>query len=257
MEYLLICGIALIASLLTLFSGFGLGTLLLPAFAIFFPIEIAVMMTAIVHLTNNLFKLGLFRNKWVMPVAIKFGLPALVTAFLGSKLLFWLSKQEPLWSYHFLGYEFEIFPSKLIIGLLMILFAFMEGSVLSDKLKIPSQYLPVGGVLSGFFGGLSGHQGAFRSLFLLQCGLAKEQFIATGIVIACLVDASRLSIYFSSFKGFIGVGDITLLIAAILAAFLGAVIGRRWLKKVEMPFIRSLVSVLLIFIGLGLVVGLI
>ena len=45
-------------SLLTLFSGFGLGTLLLPAFAVFFPIEVAVASTAIVHAANNLFKAG-------------------------------------------------------------------------------------------------------------------------------------------------------------------------------------------------------
>ncbi len=54
---MLVCLVALLASGLTLFSGFGLGTLLLPAFALFFPVEIAVAATAIVHLINNLFKL--------------------------------------------------------------------------------------------------------------------------------------------------------------------------------------------------------
>jgi hypothetical protein len=47
------------AALLTLFSGFGLGTLLLPVFALFLPVEIAVAATAVVHLANNLFKLAL------------------------------------------------------------------------------------------------------------------------------------------------------------------------------------------------------
>lgn len=58
-QYVVLCLTALLVSGLTLFSGFGLGTLLMPAFAIFFPIEIAVAMTAFVHLANNLFKLGL------------------------------------------------------------------------------------------------------------------------------------------------------------------------------------------------------
>jgi uncharacterized membrane protein YfcA len=40
MSYLVVCAVALLASALTFFSGFGLGTLLLPAFALFFPIEI-------------------------------------------------------------------------------------------------------------------------------------------------------------------------------------------------------------------------
>ena len=51
--------VALAASLLTFLSGFGLGTLLLPVFAVFFPLEVSVAMTAVVHLLNNLFKLGL------------------------------------------------------------------------------------------------------------------------------------------------------------------------------------------------------
>ncbi|MBM4056021.1 MAG: sulfite exporter TauE/SafE family protein, partial [Planctomycetes bacterium] len=39
MVYLVICTVSLVVSALTLFSGFGLGTLLMPAFALFFPLE--------------------------------------------------------------------------------------------------------------------------------------------------------------------------------------------------------------------------
>jgi uncharacterized membrane protein YfcA len=59
MEYFIIGAAALITSGLTLFSGFGLGTLLMPVFAIFFPIDLAVGLTAIVHFFNNLFKFAL------------------------------------------------------------------------------------------------------------------------------------------------------------------------------------------------------
>ena len=40
--------------------------------------------------------------------------------------------------------------------------------------------------MSGFLGGLSGHQVALRSAFLIKCGLTKESFLGSGIVIACL-----------------------------------------------------------------------
>ena len=63
MSFLIICAVAFTASGLTLFSGFGLGTLLMPAFALFFPIEVAVAATAIVHLANNIFKVGLVAKK--------------------------------------------------------------------------------------------------------------------------------------------------------------------------------------------------
>lgn len=49
MEYLVICLSSLAVSGLTLFSGFGLGTVLTPVMALFFPIETAVAATAVVH----------------------------------------------------------------------------------------------------------------------------------------------------------------------------------------------------------------
>lgn len=57
MSYLIICSVAFVASGLTFFSGFGLGTLLLPAFALFFTVEKAIALTAVVHFLNGLFKL--------------------------------------------------------------------------------------------------------------------------------------------------------------------------------------------------------
>ena len=117
------------------------------------------------------------------------------------------------------------------------------------------KYLPLGGILSGFFGGLSGHQGALRSLFLLRCGLSKESFIATGVIVACLVDISRLVIYSSRFAEVFKGGNISLLVVAVLSAFLGVFVGKRFLKKVTMRGIQLLVSIMLIFIALGLSSG--
>lgn len=42
LKYVLITLIALVVSGLTLFSGFGLGTVLMPAFAVFFPVPTAI-----------------------------------------------------------------------------------------------------------------------------------------------------------------------------------------------------------------------
>jgi len=46
---------ALLISGLTLFSGFGLGTVLMPVFALFFPLPLAIAATAVVHFANNIF----------------------------------------------------------------------------------------------------------------------------------------------------------------------------------------------------------
>ena len=57
MEYAIVIFVAFGASMLTFFSGFGLGSMLTPAFILFFPPEIAVAATAIVHFLNNLLSL--------------------------------------------------------------------------------------------------------------------------------------------------------------------------------------------------------
>jgi uncharacterized membrane protein YfcA len=257
MEYIVIALTSIFASGLTLFSGFGLGTMLLPVFTLFFPVEVAIGMTAVVHLLNNLFKLmmlGKYANK---EVTLKFGLPAIVMAFAGALLLVWFSGLEPFYSYHFFGRLFTIQPVQLIIGVLILSFVIVEMQPRFKKLSIDKKYLPLGGIVSGFFGGLSGHQGALRSMFLLKAGLSKESFIATGVVIASLIDFSRLIVYSSRIENAFQEGYISLLLVAIIAAFLGVFLGNRLLHKVTMRTVQIIISILLIVIALGLISGLI
>jgi hypothetical protein len=188
----------MIASGLTLFSGFGLGTILMPVFAIFFPVEIAIALTAGVHFLNNLFRLFLIGKSADKSVILRVGIPAVICAFLGAKALL-LSGLEPLAAYQLFGKAFEVAPVKVIVAVLLALFSTAELSPGLVSISFNRKYRPIGGVLSGFFGGLSGNQGALRSLFLLKAGLSPEGYIATGVVIACLVDVTRLSVYGSLF----------------------------------------------------------
>lgn len=257
MEYVIVGIAAFLISGLTLFSGFGLGTVLLPVFALFFPIEIAIGMTAVVHLLNNLFKLVLLGKHADKSVVLKFGLPAILAAFAGAWLLLWFSGQEALFRYTLFHREMVVTPVKLVIAILMAFFALMELLPYLNKMPFSQKLLPVGGVLSGFFGGLSGHQGALRSAFLLRAGLTKEGFIATGVVISCLVDFSRLFIYSSKFSQGISGHTLDLLLVAILAAFLGAFLASRYMHKVTMRIVQIIVSIMLFGIALGLGSGLI
>ena len=60
MSYLIVCAVALVASGQTFLSGFGLGTLLLPAFAVLFAVEQAVALTAVVHFLIDISRLGVY-----------------------------------------------------------------------------------------------------------------------------------------------------------------------------------------------------
>ena len=76
MELVLIGVAPLLTSGLTLFSGFGLGTILMPVIALFFPWPLAITATAVVYFANNLFKFGLMARQADWPVVAKFSVPS-------------------------------------------------------------------------------------------------------------------------------------------------------------------------------------
>jgi len=260
MEYIVVCLVAVFVSALTLFSGFGLGTVLMPAFALFFPVPVAIAATAVVHLANNIFKVFLVGKKADWSVVLRFAIPGAIAAFIGAALLNLFAHLTPLYSYKLFGRAHDVAVIKLVIGTLIIGFALFELLPRFNKLSFERKYLPLGGLLSGFFGGLSGNQGALRSAFLIKAGLDKEAFIGTGTVSAVIVDAARLLVYGLSFYAS-RFSDLTgtwpLVFAATLAAFLGAFIGKRMLKKITLGAIQLIAGIMLIMIGLGMVSGLI
>ena len=260
MEYLIICLVAIVVSALTFFSGFGLGTMLMPVFALFFPIPVAVASTAVVHLANNIFKVGLIGRQANWSVVWRFAIPAVVTAMIGAALLTLFDTLPPLTTYQLKGQPHQITVVKLVIGVIIIVFALFDLLPQLSHLTFDQKYLPLGGALSGFFGGLSGNQGALRSAFLIKVGLNKEAFIATGVVAAVMVDIARLLVYGVAFYAthfmLLGSNITGLVLAATLAAFAGAVMGKQLLKKVTLRIVQIIVGLMLIVLGVGLATGL-
>jgi uncharacterized membrane protein YfcA len=257
--HLVIAVTALVVSGQTLFSGFGLGTLLMPAFSLFFPLTVAIPATAVVHLLNNLFKVGLVRRSADWGVVMRFAIPAALAAVAGAMLLGALADLQPIARYELFGTTRELHPVKLVIGAVIVAFALLELSPRFAALTLPSRYLSLGGLLSGFFGGLSGNQGAFRSAFLMKAGLGKEAFVATGVIAAVIVDTVRLAVYGLSYHatGFAALtGDAgPVIVTALLAAFLGSFIGARLIQKITMRFIRIVVAAMMVMVGAGLMAG--
>ena len=249
-SHLIIPVAALGASLLTLISGFGLGTLLLPVFAVFFPLEVAILLTGIVHLLNNVFKLGLLGRHIHWPTVLRFGVPGILGAFLGAWLMRLLGERDALYQ----GIRHPVDPLDLTIAALMLVFGLIELSKKLNTLSLPAKWMVPGGLISGFFGGLSGHQGALRSMFLLRTGLGKEAFIATGVAIACLVDLMRLPVYLSAdLLDALGT-QWPLLLATTLAAFAGAWWGKKLIPKVTIQEVRIAVGALMLMIA-GMLAG--
>lgn len=260
MELMLIGTVALLTSSLTLFSGFGLGTILMPVFALFFPVPLAIAATAVVHFANNLFKFGLLAKQADWQVVMRFSVPAAMAAMAGASLLKLFDKMPPLARYTLNESSFEITAVKAVIGILIIVFSLLELWPRFQALAFPSRWLPLGGILSGFFGGLSGNQGALRAPFLIKAGLSKEAFVATGVVSAIIVDASRLIVYGTGIAAdYLAQSQqlIAPLVVGALCAFIGSFTGRQVLRKVTLRAVRVIVALAMLFIGIGLVSGLI
>jgi len=254
MDFVIIPLISAAVAALTLVSGFGLGTLLLPAFAIFFPIEIAIAATGVVHFVNNLFRLAIV-GRWAnRDVVIRFGIPAVIAAFIGAALMTVMADIPALHSYRIGPLPAEVTWLKLVIAALLAAFAGLELWPKYQNISFPRQALPIGGALSGFFGGISGMQGALRVPFLLRAGLKEKSYVGTANVISTIVDLARLLVYAIGFAwlskkgGYEVLGEgrtLWLVAAACLAGFLGSYFGARLVKKVTLRAIRYLVAALL------------
>ena len=257
MEIVILSIAAFIVALLTFYSGFGLGTILTPLFMVFFPVELAIALTGVVHFFNNIFKLILVGKKANRQVILRFGIPAVIAAFAGAWLLLQITNLKPLFTYDISGRTFQVSPVKFVISVLLIVFAIIDLVPYFSRLQFGKDKLPIGGALSGFFGGLSGNQGALRSAFLIKAGLSKAAFIATAAVVSTFVDFTRLSVYATRFTKAGLHENLTLVISATLAAIAGTYIGNKLLKKVTLQFIQMLVAIMLVAISLALGAGLI
>lgn len=259
MDILIISIVALLVSILTFFSGFGLGTLLLPAFAWFVPVELAVAATAVVHFANNLFKAALVGKHADRSVLLKFIIPAAIFSFIGAALLMRLGGVDPLMVYTLGGRAYEITLVKLVIAALMMFFALFDLIPAMSKLAFPPNLIPLGGALSGFVGGLSGHQGALRTAVLIRLGLSREAFIGTAVLCAVAVDLVRLGVYGLSFlrAPVEGGGEIwPLILAGTIAAFAGSLIGNKLLKKVTLKGLHLFIGVMILILAVALGMGL-
>lgn len=255
MEIIIISLAAFFVAILTFFSGFGLGTILTPVFMMFFPVDVAIALTGVVHFFNNIFKIILVGRNADKGVLLRFGIPAVIAAILGAWILLNITDLRPLFMYEAFGKHIEVYPVKFIISILLIIFAAMDLVPYFGSLQFAKKHLPIGGALSGFFGGLSGNQGALRSAFLIKAGLSKEAFVATAVVVSTFVDFTRLSIYATRFTKSGLTDNLTLVICATLAGIAGAYLGNKLLKKVTLRSLQVIVAIMLILISLALGAG--
>jgi uncharacterized protein len=256
MEILLII-VPFFASILTFFCGFGLGTLLLPVFMIFFPPGMAIALTALVHLLNSIFKFVLLRKQANYNIVWIFGLTSVIGALVGSLLSVYVDQSGIMYEYHLFSKHLSVSWIAFLIGLLLVIFSILEISKVKFNISPDKNTMMLGGGLSGFFGGLSGHQGALRTAFLNQMINDKSKLVASNSVLAMLVDFTRIPIYWNTWILQYNEIPYAWLIVSVLSAWCGAFLGNRYLKKVSWKLLDNFIALAICIFGLALMFGVI
>ncbi len=237
---IVVVGTSFLGALATFFTGFGLNTILVPVFMIYFDAPLAVLMAGIVHLFNNILKVALTSRSIHWHLFRNFGLPALLFAFIGAQLL--NAVKDTIGA--------QLTP---VFGGIFILFALLE--LFNWKLPLQGPWaMRIGGILSGFFGGFSGHQGALRALFLSKLKMEPIVFVATTALISLLVDLTRVSVYFTG-SWFYNGYPTQVMFYAVPGALVGTLVGKKYIQKVNHAKLSIIVGLALLAMGITMVLG--
>lgn len=211
-----------IAATLTVPAGFGLSTILTPLVLLMMKPHEAIAVVALVHCAHNASKYFSLK-KYVDTLAIrKYGIWLIIGAILGA--LFQNQVPEK--------------PLLVIVGIFLIILPLLTLSEKWTDYRLPEANDQIGGFFSGFMGGLSGHQGALRAMFLTRRLPDKMAYAATASVLALCVDISRIPIYLFYNHDEI-LEHLILVILLIFAALLGVQVGKRWLKSLKSKWIHN------------------
>jgi uncharacterized membrane protein YfcA len=221
-----------VAGALTVPAGFGLATMITPVVFLWLDPHEAVAVVAIVHGSHNAWKLKVLRESVDYTAVRRFGWAMVVGALIGASL----------------NTVVESEPLLLIVGIALVILPLLSITEGWTNFRLPEAEDRIGGFGSGFFGGLTGHQGALRAMFLQKRLPDKSEYAATAAVLALVVDVTRVPVYVA-LEGWQILDAGWLILGLILAAVLGVQLGKRWLKKWKSDTIRNGILVAIVASG--------
>lgn len=221
-----------LAAALTVPAGFGLATMITPVVFLWLEPHEAVAVVAIVHGSHNAWKLKVLRESVDYSSVRRFGWAMVIGALLGATL----------------NTVFESNLLLLLVGVALVVLPVLSVTERWTKIRLPESEDRIGGFGSGFFGGLTGHQGALRAMFLQKRLPDKAEYAATAAVLALVVDATRIPVYVA-LEGWQILEAGWLIVGLVLAAILGVQLGKRWLKKWKSERIRIGILIAIVLSG--------
>lgn len=235
-EIIYIALLTMFASIIGTLAGFGISTVMVPILLLVLPLPQTLLLVGVVHWFNDIWKMLLFRKGIKLRLLLAFGLPGIITSFIGSSLSLSISR--------------EILSRALGIFLIayVLFIVFNKTFQLSQRLSVALS----GGALTGFFAGIFGIGGEINAVALSAFNLEKAVYVATSGAISFMIDSTRIATYIEG-----GVRLEPTILSGFLifipASLFGAMIGKRWIEKIPQEKFRSLVAIFIFLFGLKLV----
>lgn len=234
-EYFSVLIVSVLAGAVASISGFGIGSLLTPLFALSMDLQLAVAAVSIPHLLATGLRFFLIHKHLNREIFIRFGIWSAAGGLAGS-LLGLILKDRIL----------------IVIFSLLLIFAGTTGAFgFAEKMRIPRPLAWLAGLSSGMFGGLVGNQGGIRSAALIGFALKKAEFVATATGIALLVDAARMPVYFAGRHSDL-VGIWPAITWAVLGVLIGTLAGQPILEKIPERIFKRTVSGIILALGVSM-----
>ena len=223
---------AVLAGAIAAISGFGIGSLLTPLFALRMDTKLAVAAVSLPHLVATAARLYSLRRQIDRSVFFHFGVLSAVGGLCGALLHAYAGSRA----------------LTFVFGCLLLLAGGSGLTRLMERLKFGKRAAWIAGTLSGLFGGLVGNQGGIRSAALLGFQIPKEAYVGTATAIALIVDGARMPVYFATQWEAIRSVSYWVMIA-VAGVLIGTYGGVRVLRMISERAFRVSVSLLITTLG--------
>jgi uncharacterized membrane protein YfcA len=230
---LLVGLVSLVAGAIAALSGFGIGSLLTPLFAVWIGTKLAVAAVAIPHFIATACRFWILRAHVDRNVLLSFGLTSAAGGLAGALL-----------------HAHATNPSlTLVFGVILVVVGGMGVTGLAEHVRFRGWSAWVAGAASGFLGGLVGNQGGIRAGALLGFDVPKEAFIATATATGLIVDCARLPVYLAT-QGADIIQIWPLVAIATVGAVVGTLVGASVLRRLPEQLYRRTVATLILGLGI-------
>lgn len=226
---------AFICEILGTIGGFGSSVFFVPVAQFFYPFQIVLGLTGILHVFSNISKLYLFRQHVNYKLLFYYGIPSVGFVVLGA----------------YLNTFVELKWAQLTLGIFLICFSIFMLWFPTFTLPATKTNAVASGAGAGFIAGFNGTGGAIRGMSMAAFGLSKNTFVATSAAIDFGVDISRSAIYLD--HGYLHLEQLYLIPGLIIISFAGSLIGKKLLNKIDELWFKKIVLTLVLIIGVVIV----